>query len=669
MPFGYGVLFLLTTLSVITSAAVVVRMQLATRAERFVAMAMVWNALVIVPIYALGFTSLLYRGALAAVATVWFLAVLALTIVRSDYAMVRDGVIEALFEVLATPRDAVRECLRKGSWLVAGAVFFAIALSIWTAIQSWYLSSWGQWDALWYHEPMIGWAIQNHGFDVVPLPMSAQKTNGYPRLVEMTQLWWVIFTDRRLLEIMNSVFGPVLAVGTYALCRRYTKDRVAAMGWGACLLVSPFVSNLLQTIYVDIQYAAFVVAAIYFASQKPLRMRDALLVSVCLTLAIGSKSMALVPVPILAFLTLGRLVLEHRKTRKRAIAGVALAGVAMIGLMASATYVKNWIRFKNPLWPDVKVDIERFGIHWPGSVPMYGAGPRVDLNIPFPTLVGDLTMIPYTKTGSPTNQDFDYGFAFAYLIVPMSVLAMLVAFVVLGRPPMRWLWSKIRKRPYAPLPGQEADLARVRNLLFVAFVGFAMLWTSPALWGARYNISAVACMMAACAWLGGRRGLTRLGHGAATFAAMSSVIMCVWVVPRWYAYPHELWKLHETRYPEREVTPASRFAPGLWIARGSSVTKDVGLARERELGKDKIILINDSYGNYPAHFWNLRYSNKVIYVPSGEMLQEAERLGATWIFLANGDGLTSTVRAPNSGWQEVGTLNVEGWGTVYRRVR
>jgi hypothetical protein len=670
----YATLFTLTLLSVLAAAAVVVRMELSRRGERFVAWAMLWNGMIIAPIYVLGFTSLLYRAVLAGVSLVFLLAVIAACRIGTTSIELRNEIIELVLELISLPRDAIRECLRKGNLLVAGAVFFAIALSIWTAIQSWYVSSWGQWDALWYHEPMIGWAIQNHGFDVVPLPMSAQKTNGYPRLVEMTQLWWVIFTDRRLIEIMNSVFSPVLAVATYMLCRRYTRDKVAAMGFGVCILCSPVVSNLMQTTYVDTQYAAFVVAATYFATRMPLRMRDALLTSLCLTLAIGSKSMALVSVPVIGLVALWRLGLAHGRTRRRDLAIVVATGVVLIGLMFSATYVKNYLAFKNPLWPDVKVDVDRFGIHWPGAVPLFGPGEKLNQGfgvppLPFESLVTDLYAIPYSKSGSYYYQLFDYGFYFAYVLVPLSAFAIVFAFAYLLHARLWPLWMRIRGRP-APEPPRRDSLVATRDMLMIAFVGVVMWWTSPALWGARYNIAAMSIMMVVCAWLGGRRRFTRLGHGTATFAAVGSVIMCSWTVPRWYWYPHELVKLARVSYPEREFTAAARFAPGLHLTRGSSVTKDVGMARERELGPGHIILFNDNYGNYPAHFWNNTYSNKAIWVPSTtNMLEEAERLHATWIFLANGDPLAPSLRAAGSGWLEIGTMNIENWGTVFRRVR
>ena len=93
------------------------------------------------------------------------------------------------------PFDALHEALRARSFVLLGLLMSA-ALILWTAISSYYAPSWRQWDALWYHEPIVAFTIQNHGFAMVDLPRDGlQKINGYPRLCEMTQLWFVIFTD------------------------------------------------------------------------------------------------------------------------------------------------------------------------------------------------------------------------------------------------------------------------------------------------------------------------------------------------------------------------------------------------------------------------------------------------------------------------------------------
>ncbi len=657
MPFGYLVLVVLTALSVYTATAVVVRVGIEGRPERLVAMAMIWNGLLVAPIYCLGLTHLLYRGVLAAVSVSWFCAVLAVVFRNQAKRPLARAIHEALLDVLALPRDALLECLKRGNLLVLVAVFLGIGLATWAAVTTWYAPSWGQWDALWYHEPMIGWAIQNHGFQMVDLPMSAQKANGYPRVIEMTQLWFVVFTDRRLLELTNSIFAPVLAVATYASCRRYTRDKVAAMGWGAALLVSPVVSILLQTMYVDIHYAAFLVAATYFATRPDFRIRDAWLTSLCLALAIGSKSMALVPVPIIGVIAAARLIVAHGRTQRRATIAAIGGGMVAIGGMAATTYLRNYLAFHNPLWPDVQVDIPSLGIHWPGFAPMYakGGGTTIDMNLPLTTLTRDLLAIPYSKSGSYIYQLFDYGFHVPYVMVPLATLSFVGALLTFGH-------RAFRRRRGVPVASRGETSW---NVLLVGFVALAMLVTSPALWSARYNIACVSLLSILCSWLGGLRRFTRLGHSAPTVAAVSAVIMCSWVVPRWYWYPRELYALAKIPYPEREVTPVAKVAPDLFLARGSAITTKAGLARERELGPGSVLLFSENYGNYLGLFWNNKYTNRVLYAPHAKLLQEAERLNATWIFLPNGDGLAAELR--NRGWQEIGVFNVESWGTVYRR--
>ena len=661
MPFGYTLLTALTLLSMVAALAVTVRVRCEGRGEQVVVFSMIWNALVIIPIYGLGLTHRLHRGTLAFVSAVWFCAVLSATFRGVDRRAFSRALGEAAIGLSRLPRDAIRLAARRRSLVTIGLVL-SLGTIVWTILMSWYVPNWGQWDALWYHEPMIGFAIQNHGFDMVELPMSLQKINGYPRLCEMTQLWFVVFTDRRLVEVTNSVMSPALIASVYVLCRRFGRDEVSSMGWGATLLLMPFVSNLLQTQYVDTHYATFVIAGTHFATRPKLRVRDALLASVCLSLAIGAKSMALVPVGILAVMTLVRLLAAHVKPRPWAVTATALAGTASICGMAATTYLRNWWHFHNPLWPDVKVDIDKWNIHWPGSVPMGfgntgGSTAKIDMNLPLPEFLEDLYALPYTtKMGTVYYQTYDYGFGLGYVILPLAILALtaIVTSVVVS-----WTFRVTRWSPWRCAPETE-------NALLVALPGLAILYTSPALWSARYNVAAVAGMMALIAWLAARKGFARLGVSAVSAALVAAIIMFVWT-PRWIYFPSELAALARIPYPQREATPQSVISPKLHLARGSAITSDVGVAREREVGADALVLFDDAYGGFPALFWNNRYSNRVLYVPTEKLFDEAERQNATWVYVTWGDPNIYSLRAPESGWQQVGTFNVEGWGATFRR--
>ena len=663
MPFGYLLLATLTLLSVGAALAVTVRLRFEARSERVVAGSMIWNALIVAPIYALGLTNRLHRGTLASVSALWFCAVIGATLLGVERRAFGRDVYRAALGLVRLPIDGIRLAARRRS-IVAFGLALSLAVIAWSMAMTWYMPNWGQWDALWYHEPMIGFAIQNHGFSMVDLPMSLQKINGYPRLCEMTQLWFVVFTDRRLVELTNGLMSPALIAAIYVMCRRFSRDQIACAGFGAALFLTPMVSNLLQTEYVDVHYATFVIAGLHFATRPRLRMRDAALAAVCLTLAIGAKSMAPVAVGVISLLAIGRLAFAHGRTRLGATLLVGVAGAALICGMAATTYLRNYWHFHNPLWPDVKVDIDKWNIHWPGSVPL-GLGDtaagthRIDMNLPLKEFLEDLYSIPYTtKMGTVYYQTYDYGFGVGYVILPLAMIALvaIVASIVASTVARLTRVSKWRCQP------------ETINALLLALPGIAILYTSPALWGPRYNVAPIGTMMVLVAWLGGRPGFARLGAGAATSALVASIVMFVWT-PRWILFPAELVKLAKTPYPEREFVPQSDLSPRLKIERGSAITKEVGLARERELGRDSLVLFDDAYGGFPALFWNNGYGNRIAYVPTDRLLAEAQRQQATWVYVTWGDPSFYALRAADSGWQEVGTLNVERWGAVFRRAR
>ena len=145
------------------------------------------------------------------------------------------------------------------------------------------------------------------------------------------------------------------------------------------------------------------------------------------------------------------------------------------------------------------------------------------------------------------------------------------------------------------------------------------------------------------------------------------VLRAIRTARRWIYFPSELAALARIPYPQREATPQSVISPKLHLARGSAITSDVGVAREREVGADALVLFDDAYGGFPALFWNNRYSNRVLYVPTEKLFDEAERQNATWVYVTWGDPNIYSLRAPESGWQQVGTFNVEGWGATFRR--
>ncbi|MDP9001385.1 MAG: hypothetical protein M3O46_14885 [Myxococcota bacterium] len=662
-PFWKGLLVsaALNVLATAAALAVSLRAKLGGRAELALSTIMTWNFLVMCPVYALGLTGHLVAGTLACVSAVFFALVLAIARGRAPLRAFNRELGLAGLALLRLPFEAVVMCARRRTIVTMGAAF-TFGMVVWTFGCSYLAPSWKQWDALWYHEPMVGFAIQNHGFAFVDFPLGhVQKINGYPRLCEMTQLWFVIFTDRRLIDMVGYVAAPALALGAYVLAQRYLHDTVVAIGFACALVLMPACVRLLGSTYVDAHNAAFVVAGVHFATRPSLRLRDAMLAAICLALAVGSKSMALVPVGILSLVVVARLLPDVRR-RSFATLGTLALGTLVIGASAASIYWRNWRHFGNPFWPDLKYDNPKWGIHWPGLVEWgsdrfeLGEG-RIDMNVPFKEFVATLYQVPYSVRAPHTDIN-EYGIGLTWVAFPIAAIAVGVLCIAL----VRDVLARVLRIPAWRLPDESRSIAPVVLTLL------AMLALSPALWSARYQIAAVGLVLAVVAWAVSRRPLYGLGEEVAVLLTVMSIVSFFWTTPRTWLKWSEALAFAKIPYPEREFTPASAIDAKLEIWNGSPVTRDVGIEREKQLGPGAILAFPDNYGVYMALFWNNTFSNRVVYVPSGpNYVDRLMEVDATWAYCATGDPVCSALSAPHSGWEVVGVLDVENRGSVYRR--
>ncbi len=655
--FALGVveLLFLNLLAVGAALSIAVRAKLEGRAETALATGLLWNALIALPIYVLGLTNCLDRTTLA-----WASGLLSTAIlVGLTWHAPRSNanVLRVALGLVCMPFEALRDAWRAKSLVLLGLLFSA-ALLVWTGITAYYAPSWRQWDALWYHEPIVGFTIQNHGFSMVPLPPSGlQKINGYPRLCEMTQLWFVIFTDRRLIEAANTVVAPLLMLAVYLLTRRASQDRVAAIGWATVVMIMPATSLLLQSVYVDLHVAVFVLAAAHFCTRTPLRLRDVWLAAACLAMALGAKYLTLVPGGVLTIIVLVRVLWAHLRARPLATLMTVTGGGTLMASVAATTYLRNWIHFHNPFWPDLPYDNPRFGIHWPGLA--YPVDP-LNMSEPVLTVIDNLTSIPYSRSLGPATQVYEYGFVTGWFLVPLACVCCVVVLVT----GLRSLLGRIFRRPGWRM---RSDTLGVILLFFPLSMS---LYLSPALWGARYNIAYLAFAITFISWVGGCRGFSRFSEGAVAVATVATMIMFFWQTPRWWYTPTELLTLAKIRYPAREVTPADVISPELGRASGSAITQEVGLLREKTLGRGAVLAFGEPDGSFIGLFWNNDYSNRVVFVPGGpDYLSRVHDTNAIWLYCNYGDPNLPKLRAADSGWTELGVLNVERWGTMFRRSR
>lgn len=655
---GFVIVVLLTALSGLASFAIAVRTRASGRAELLLTTGILWNAFTTLPAFCLGLLGWLTALALGLTVALLSIAALGATFVgrpaRAHLAELRSSLLHAAL----LPRDAFREAWRDKTLVLPGLALTTL-LILYTGIVSYYAPSWRGWDSLWYHEPIVGFAIQNHGFRPIGSPeYGLQKVDGYPRICEMMHLWFVIFTDRRLIDLSNSLVAPLFLLSVFLVIRRFERDTANSLGWSIAVFLMPAVLDQLQCPYIDVHAAIFLTAATCYVIREPFRLRDAGLSALSLTLAVGAKHMALAAGGILTLIALGR-ALQHARARTAATLLVGLAGALGILGMCAAVYLRNYVLFHSPFWPELKYDNPTLGIHWPGhfeaGIGDYRSGTsRIHMQLPLGQQIKDLLSIPYSWRRHHYGQVFSYGVGVAWLVIPLGLFSFAVAF-------LHAAVARLRRSA-----GRSMSVEDAGPLLLLGVVLAVALWTSPALWGPRYNILPVTLFAAAVAWLGARPGFARLGSVAPSIVVFCGMIMLAWA-PRWLILPDELARIARHPYPEREALEALDFSPTIDFRSGSPVVRETGLSRERELTDGKVLVFGDNLGVFAAMFWNNRFSNKVVYIPDGPaFVERAEAAEATWIHAARDTKNYALLKA-SPRWEEIGPLNPERWGSVFRR--
>jgi hypothetical protein len=640
---SFLLLFVLSALAAVAALGVAIRLRPSGRAEMLLAIVVLWTALVALPIYALGLARAVTPAHLALGSAAVSFATLAAVRSRRPLRPWATELAKTAASLLRLPVDAVRLAWRERSIVLVGLVFF-YAVIVWTLVQAYFAPASPAWDCLWYHEPKIGFFIQNHGFSEIALPRGLQKINGYPSLCELTQAWFVIFTDRRIVDVANALYTPALALCGYVLAYRRSREQVLAIGWGLAVALLPAALREIQSTFVDAEGAVFVVAGVHFATRPEYRLRDAAVTALCVTLAVASKSTSLAPAGVTTIIALARLVRLHARPRPRATFALAAAASALILAAVAQTYLRNWLWFHNPLWPDARVNIDALNIHWPGdfdfrraNMQYGGHDDAMDYNLRFRDLITDLYAFPYSVHVWQVDEVHGYGIAFAWVILPLGLLGIVIEAVVAAR-------LALMKRFGREIV--QSRLADAYNALLVALPLLAILLTSQALWRARLNIASVALFVPFAHWFTSTPTWRRLGEGAVAISVATHVMMSWWAQPQWWVSPEKLAKMMATPYPQREMMPEF----------GSAISLRAGQLREAQLVDGTLaVFTTDEASVFPTLFWNNRYSNRVAYVPSGPtFVADALALNPTWIVLDDPNPAIRVLEA--KGWVQEGNL-------------
>jgi hypothetical protein len=584
------------------------------------------------PVLLLGYTETLTArnlGGLAALLDVGLLVLLARGHPWRAYATLCAGSARA---ILAMVPRALRMAARARSFafVILGAavaiIGYALVITILVPATSW--------DGFLYHEPIVGFAIQNHGFAVVSLPPreTAQAINGYPRLCESLSIWFVIFTDRTLVELPNVLGAPALMVAVYGLARR-AGDRLLSLTWASVAVLMPQVWAQLCQIHLDILVGFFSLAAIYFATRPVMRVRDAWITTLALALLLASKASALTLAPIIGVVAAGRLVLAHGRARTGATALAIVCALVTLLSDAALPLVKNLRHFKDPLWP-VSYDNHLFGIHWKGLRTME----QMVADIPLTQTIHEIYEPPTRGFGDVINRG--YGYAFAWVILPLGLvgLAALLASAL----------SELARRRDTP----------TRNLGWVAVITVAAAFATPTLRGgdARYNIHIVAGGMVAITWMLRRPSWERARQGLIGAVTILSLFPFLFVDGfQWtWGMTDDVASVFLHPFEHHRAVAHPTF-------------DRLGAERVRELHAGDRVAFDHDVGFIGA-LWNFEYSNEIRFLPSDPLREFLPQLAAydpTWVAVGNVAARTELKKNPK--WELVG--DITGDMQVFRRRR
>lgn len=615
---GFLVLVLLTSLALLAGLSIARRITYDSRAERLLAATMIASAAILAAVHGCGFLGVLTTHNLGFVALVLFAALIAISSVHAAPGHLR-GSLKDLALPFVLPAEAIAITWRARSFAFVGVVASILILAYTGCIS--YLAPSDAWDGIFYHETMIGYAIQNHGYAIVDVPAKLIHVNTFPRNCEMTSLWFVIFTDRRFVDILDNVYSVPVALAVFCLVRRFTRNTPTALGWMSCLLLMPGYYLQLHSNYIDIHAFAFYAAGLYFGTRLDLRLRDGIVASVCYGLLFGAKSFALAWTPILCFVTLVLLMAKHVRARPAALVGTMLAGVVLIAAFGAPIYVRNWTHYHNVIHP-YRLDPVTHKLR---SNELGAA----DDNKPLAATILDIAEAPKPGFDYADKRQGGYGLGFPFLLLPLAGLALPACL-------WRWLGDLASRR------SRGTTSATTGNLVATLVPPLTTVAYTTALWLARYNYAFVLGALVLLAWFLARE--RRLAEGIFAVCIVTGLMWLHWAKPAWLVTFDEARRL-------ARLTPAERATQSTV---GWSI--DRGVAKERErLPAGAVVVYSDDI-EFPAVLWNETYTNRLQYVPMADgerVLRRLDELRARWFVTAN----LAPFFEKRSDWRKLGQVS------------
>lgn len=460
-------------------------------------------------------------------------------------------------------------------------VVFVCGLGLWTAWVSWLAPS-GSWDGLWYHEPMVGWAIQERGFAVMDVPPALEWVNGYPRACENLMLWATLLSDRRLIDVIPSVMWLTSLAAFVVLASHFGVRRSVAAGVGVGLLTIPGAVLQLRSTYVDLTVLAAGLLALVFVFRPVVRAPDVWLAAVACACFACTKSNSIVFAGMM-FLTLGTRVLLLRNPRQ---AANWFAALLAFGVAAAPTYVRNVLMHSNPFWP-LRIHSATLGITLEGTSDLQSM-----------QLGPDAVFTEFFEVPTPGQDYHDtrkhaYGYGLTFFGIPL----LLASLLALGRSTLLPRWS----------PSGEAALGEPVHFRLVALLGLGvfMFVASPAYYWARYSLVSIGIALVVIAWW--LRGKERLADGFVGAVFALNIVTLYWAVPAWDVTVSQALELSALPSAERVLADTSHC---LWTA-------DARRWREENVDASTTVVATFE-APFVGNAWNEAMSNRVVLIDESD---------------------------------------------------
>ena len=613
---GWLVLGSLTALAVFDAVGLALRVQPRGRAELGIATGLLFSALLGAPVLLLGYANLLWRWTLASASLALLGGVFVLLARREGPRAVVISTGRALRSLAALPLDALREALRARSIVFLGLLVAAAFIG--TSLVLTYLIEFCRWDDAIYHTPIVGFAIQHHGFAIVDFPKpGGGGTNGYPKLAEGLCLWFVVFTDKTLQELPATLYAPAVMLCIYAMARRYA-DQVSALGLAVVLLLVPHAWRQFCSSFNDMEMAFFLLAAAYWASRDPLRFQDLWMATLAMALAAATKTTWLLFVPPVAAVTYTRLIRRHFAVRSRDVVLATAASIVAILGVGALCVGRNWWHYRNPVWP-VAYDVPSLGIHWSGlftPAEYKGHDPAVLEGFEIP------------KGGMHDVMRHGYGLAMMWIGGPLGILAMCVWFASLGRDVARRMFSE--------------SVLGIGSIMVPCLVWMCV---GPNFGQPRYNLHVIGALLVMGLWL--VRGATqdRLREGLLGAMLVLSIVPLFWMGDANVATIEE----ETERLGHPFVTRSFSLHPSFDLLERE---------KEQQLGPGDEVVFSEGVA-FPGLLWNFHFSNRVDYVEftdAQEFLAKVSDRGAKWVCVGAG-GAARRALDQSPEWVLIGRTN------------